>query len=224
MDQEDVLHCTMVSCIMGVEAWMRSNRQRLNLDKTEFLWCSISRWLHRIVSRLISLGTILINPAISVCYLGVIMDKDFIMSSHVGKLASSFFIRWEKLNSFVLLSLTTDALKTLVNSLICLEWTSVTWFWPDNLPTASTESNKCSMQQHVSSRTHVKTTILHHIFANYIGFLCHSVWTTDCVWKRAFSYARPSAWNKLPSALKTNLTMVILKSMLEMHLFHVAYD
>ena len=59
-----------------VEARIRSNHFRLNPDKTKFVWCSTTRRLKQIVSGRISVGTVMINQAYSICNLGMIMDQD----------------------------------------------------------------------------------------------------------------------------------------------------
>ena len=96
---------------------MRSNCLRLNHNKTEFMWCFTTRRLQRIVSGLIRLSTILIYPATSVCNRDAIMDQYFTMSSHIAKLLSFCFYS-RKLIKLIRRSLTTDATKTLVNTLV----------------------------------------------------------------------------------------------------------
>ena len=88
------------------------------------MWCSIKRRLHQIVSGPISISTVVINPTISyfVHNLGVIVDQDFTVSSHVGKLTDICFYLLRRIKhvrkSLTTESLTTDAAKTLVNILV----------------------------------------------------------------------------------------------------------
>ena len=59
----------------------------------------------------------MINQSTSVCYFGIIIDQDFTISSHVGKRVSSCFYLLRRIR-LIQHSLTTDAIKTLVNSLV----------------------------------------------------------------------------------------------------------
>ena len=159
---------------------MRLNPVILNPDKTELMWCSTTRRLHRIVSGPISLETVLINPATFDRNIGVIMDHDFSMSMLVGNPESTCFYSLKRINLFRWL-LSADATKTIINSLVISQMNFCNLVWRVNLPTASTECNMSSVRQHVPSPGRGNATPLHHNFGIFIGFKCHSVWTTNCV-------------------------------------------
>ena len=44
----EALRSNMLRCINDVNDWMTSNRLKLNLAKSEFLWCSSPRMTHHI--------------------------------------------------------------------------------------------------------------------------------------------------------------------------------
>src|SRR6218665_1198761 len=72
---------------LGVERiaeWMRSNRLRLNPEKTDFLWCPThSRCMHLDTSELRVCGA-LIRPSTTVRDLGVLLESDLSMRHHVA--------------------------------------------------------------------------------------------------------------------------------------------
>src|SRR6218665_236443 len=67
---------------LGVERiaeWMRSNRLRLNPEKTDFLWCAT-----RLDTAELSVCGALIRPSTSVRDLGVLLKSDLCMKRHVA--------------------------------------------------------------------------------------------------------------------------------------------
>jgi len=79
----------MSACIDEVAAWMRSNRLQLNTTKTEFLWSTTSRRLHQLPQLPLRVGSDHIAPASVVQDLGVYIDSDVSMRSHVDLLCGT---------------------------------------------------------------------------------------------------------------------------------------
>ena len=100
------------ACIDDVALWMRSNRLQLNTTKTEVLWCASSRRQHQLSQVALRVGTDYVTPTTSVRDLGIYVDSDVSMRTHVSRTVSSCFatlrqlrsIRWSTSQS-VLLSL-----------------------------------------------------------------------------------------------------------------------
>jgi len=65
---------------------MRSNRLQLNADKTELMWCSSTRKLSQLPSCSFSVAGSFVCPVNDVRDLGVIIDNDLGVATHVGKL------------------------------------------------------------------------------------------------------------------------------------------
>jgi hypothetical protein len=77
-----------------ISGWMRSNRLQLNLDKTEFMWCTTGRrQQHRLI------GSTSVLPVSSVRDLGIYIDSDLVMRTHVCKTVSSCFAALRQLRS-----------------------------------------------------------------------------------------------------------------------------
>jgi len=76
-------------CISDVASWMRSNRLQLNADKTEIIWCTSSRRQHQIPTASFAIGVI--KPVWSVWDLGIYLDSDLSMRTHISKTVSACF-------------------------------------------------------------------------------------------------------------------------------------
>ena len=113
----DVLRLKMLQCIEDVSAWTVSNRLKLNPDKTEFMWCATSRMRHHIDQSPFVIGNMSIAPLNKVQLLGVTLDSDLTMSSHVSRTVSNCFYQLRRLKS-IRRSLPVTATKSLVSSLV----------------------------------------------------------------------------------------------------------
>lgn len=107
----------MIKCISDVNLWMSSNRLKLNPTKTEFMWCSTPHQRRFINDDPFDFGSFQIKPVTTVKLLGVYIDGDLTMSSHINKTISSCFYQLRRLKS-VRRSLPLSAAKTVVNSFI----------------------------------------------------------------------------------------------------------
>jgi hypothetical protein len=111
------LRARMLKCITDVTAWTSSNRLKLNPDKTEFMWCATSRMQHHIDLSPFIIGSASVVPQMKVQLLGVTLDSDLSMDSHVSKTISSCFYQLRRLKS-IRRSLPIAATKTLVSALV----------------------------------------------------------------------------------------------------------
>jgi len=104
----------MSACIDEVAAWMRSNRLQLNTAKTEFLWSTTSRRLHQLPLRV---GSEHISPASAVRDLGIYIDSDVSMRSHVVKTVSTCYLVLRQLQT-IRRSVSRSVLQSLVSSFV----------------------------------------------------------------------------------------------------------
>jgi len=96
---------------------MNSNRLQLNTAKTEFLWSSTSLRLHQLPQLLLRVGPDHIVPASVVRDLGIYIDTDVSMRSHVAKTVSTWHAVLRQLQT-IRRSLSRSVLQSLVSSLI----------------------------------------------------------------------------------------------------------
>jgi hypothetical protein len=78
-------------CVEIVAGWMRSNRLQLNADKTECLWVASSRRQHQLPTSPLLVDGSSVNPVRSVRNLGIHIDADLIMRTHVVRTVSRCF-------------------------------------------------------------------------------------------------------------------------------------
>jgi len=105
------------ACVNDVTAWMRSNRLQLNTDKTEVIWCSSPRRQHQIPTVPFTVGTDIVNPVSSVRDLGIYIDSDLSMRTHVSKTVSACFAALRQIRS-IRRSVSRPVLQSLVSALV----------------------------------------------------------------------------------------------------------
>ena len=96
---------------------MRCNRLQLNTAKTEVLWCSSSRRQHEIPKTSVTVGVDSVQPCRHVRDLGIHIDSDLSMRTHVSKAVSACFAALRQIKS-VRRSVTQPVLTSLVVSLV----------------------------------------------------------------------------------------------------------
>jgi len=96
---------------------MASNRLQLNHAKTEVLWCSSSRRQHQIPCGPVRICTTNVQPVSSTRDLGVFIDANMSMRTHVTAVVRAYFAALRQIRS-VRRSLSRHALLTLVRALI----------------------------------------------------------------------------------------------------------
>ena len=104
-------------CIDDVSSWMMANRLQLNPVKTEVLWCSSVRRQHQIPVGPVRVGGTSVLPVSAVRDLGVFIDADVTMSTHVTATVRACFAALRQIRS-VRRSLSPDALLTLLRALV----------------------------------------------------------------------------------------------------------
>ena len=83
------------SCLASVQSWMRTNKLKLNPDKTAFLLIGNQRQRSKYLSMFpIELAGVKPNPARN---LGVIFDTKFTFHSHISAVCSSCFYHMQDL-------------------------------------------------------------------------------------------------------------------------------
>ena len=87
------------ACIDEVSSWMRSNRLQVNPSKTEVLWCSSSRRQHHIPTSPVRIGSIYVLPVTSVRDLGLYIDCDVSLQTHVTATVRSCFAALRQIRS-----------------------------------------------------------------------------------------------------------------------------
>ena len=129
-DSQLYLHCLAVDqrtaalrlaeCIERVErveGCLKSNRLKLNSDKTQFLWLGSRQQLAKIDTKTMTSGEHSLESSTSAKNLGVTFDSELGIDLHVNNITRSCFYQLRQLRS-IRRSLSTDAAKTLVHSLI----------------------------------------------------------------------------------------------------------
>ena len=82
-----------------ISAWMASNRLQLNQAKTELLWCSSSCRQHQIPSGPVHIGSTYMQPVSSICDLGIYIDADMTMRTHVTAVVRACFAGLRQIRS-----------------------------------------------------------------------------------------------------------------------------
>jgi len=107
----------MLQCIDSVTSWTTSNRLKLNPDKTEFMWCSTSRMNHNMDQSNFVIGNASIEPRVKVQWLGVTLDSDPSMNSHVSRTIGACFYQLRRPKS-IRCSLPISATRTSVSAFV----------------------------------------------------------------------------------------------------------
>ena len=107
----------MSSCISDVASWMQPNRLQLNAVKTEVMWCSSARRQHQLPTKALSVCSDTVTPIKSARDLGIYIDSDLSMRTHILKTASSCFAVLRQLRS-IRRSVSSQVMTSLVVSLV----------------------------------------------------------------------------------------------------------
>ena len=89
----------VVVCISEISAWMEANRLQLNLAKTEILWCASSPHQHLVPTASIRVGDVLVSPVTAVQDLGIYIDTDVTMRTHVTNIVRVWFLALHQIRS-----------------------------------------------------------------------------------------------------------------------------
>ena len=116
-DSMALLQSHVSACVGDVAAWMRSNRLQLNTAKTEALWCSSARRQHQIPTTPLAVSSDMVMPVCSVQDLGIYIDSDLSMRTHVLRTSAGCFAVLRQLYS-IRRCVTKQVLQSLVVSLV----------------------------------------------------------------------------------------------------------
>ena len=104
-------------CVDDIDQWMKSSRLQLNPKKSEVIWFTSRRRSHQCPTAPVRFGNEWISPVRSVRNLGVFLDSDLTMNTHVGHISRLCFTMLRQIKA-VATSLPVSGLKTLVTSLV----------------------------------------------------------------------------------------------------------
>ena len=107
----------LLACIAEVDRWMSSNRLKLNVDKTEFIWLGTRQQLSKLSSQPLAVGGQDVAPVHSARNLGLILDDQLTMDAHARNIVRSCFYQLRQLRS-VQRSLPEKARRALVTAFI----------------------------------------------------------------------------------------------------------
>ena len=96
---------------------MKANRLQLNTSKTEVLWCSSGRRQHQIPRESVEVDQVMVAPVNHARDLGIFMDSDVSMSTHITNTVSSCFAMLRQIRS-IRRSVIRPVLQSLVVSLV----------------------------------------------------------------------------------------------------------
>ena len=82
----DEVRQRMTCGIKKIARWMESNRLRMNPSKTDFLWCATRRRCYQLSTDLMLVEDASLTPSSTVRDLGVILQSDISMTSHVNQI------------------------------------------------------------------------------------------------------------------------------------------
>ena len=115
--ESNSLRDQLSSCVQDICLWMRSHRLQLNTSKTEFIWCCPSRRRRHIPDGDFHVNTDQVKPVSAARNLGVFVDGEMSMRSHISHVAASCFSAMRQIRS-IRRSLPSAALEMLVTSLV----------------------------------------------------------------------------------------------------------
>ena len=89
----------VTGCLTAVAEWVLANRLQLNSDKTEFMRLTSPRSQHWLPTSSPLIGSNVVSPSATVRDLGVFIDEDLTMKTHVQQTASCCFATLHQLRS-----------------------------------------------------------------------------------------------------------------------------
>jgi len=124
------LQSRISECIDVISSWMRSHRLQLNTAKTEVIWLTAGRRMHQLPQQPVRVGSDLITPALVVRDLGIYLDADASMRSHVMRTTSACFVVLRQLRG-IRSSISRTVFQSMVSCLVCYRgWTIAPQYWP----------------------------------------------------------------------------------------------
>ena len=115
--ETDELQHRVTDCLDAVSSWMTANRLQLNHEKRELLWCSSAGRQHQTPSTPVRVGCTSVHPVTSARNLGIYLDGDVSMRTHVTTTVRACFAMLRQIRS-VRHSLPRPALLTMLRLLV----------------------------------------------------------------------------------------------------------
>jgi hypothetical protein len=117
-DQTSSLLDRFTRCIADVEQWMKSNRLKLNCDKTEMLWLA-SRYGFRSMATVpsVTVGNTVVQPANGARNLGCYFDRNLNMKQHITNVCRLCYFQLRQLR-VIRRTLPAEVLKTLLHAFV----------------------------------------------------------------------------------------------------------
>src|SRR6218665_237195 len=176
--------------------WMRSNRLRLDPEKTDFLWRATRRRCIHLDTAELSVCGALILPSTSVRDLGVLWESDLSMRRQVAWTVGCCFRQLRLIRSCIK-SLPLGAAKAAVAALSLRGWIATTACSPALLRASWMDSSRFSMPQRDSSATGGSMTTSHRSSAMFsTGCQSHSASSTSSVYSSFYHFTEllQSTW------------------------------
>jgi len=106
-----------VACMEAIDAWMGSNRLKVNANKTQLLWLGTRQQLdkHSVTELSLLSARVIFSPA--AYNLDFLLDSQLTMKDHISALCRSCFWQLRQLR-LLRSSLTSDMAKTLVHAFV----------------------------------------------------------------------------------------------------------
>ena len=118
-DSADIVVDRFISCVERIEAWMSSNRLKMNADKTQIIRLGTRQQLAKLSTTEIQLLSSTVEFSSAVSNLGVLIDMD----NHVASLSRSCFFQLRQLRT-IRSMFTKETTVTLIHAFIsgCLDY------------------------------------------------------------------------------------------------------
>ena len=116
-DQTECLSVRISNCMDDISDWMFSSRFQLNASKTEVMWCSSDRRAPELSSKSVVICSDLIQLVQSVLNLGIWLDSDCSMTTHINKTARSCYASLREIRS-IAAPISFDVRKLLITSFV----------------------------------------------------------------------------------------------------------
>ena len=113
----DKLATLLLSCVGRISEWMRSNRLQFNAAKTEVMWCASLRRRGQLPTSALHIGASSVTPCESVRDLGIYLDADMSMRTHISRTVSACFASMRQIRS-IRRSVSQSVLRTLISALV----------------------------------------------------------------------------------------------------------
>jgi len=107
----------LVTCVEELNRWMCTNRLKLNMDKTQFIWLGTPHQLSKVSCWKIQLGDVEIEISNEAMCLGVLLDSKLTFGPHIRRLSGKCFCHLRQIKR-VRRFLTVQASKTMIHAFV----------------------------------------------------------------------------------------------------------